>query len=181
VEESKEAVVLAADAVILTTMIATAVVAAAAVASLIMNGRAGYHARRSALAAEHAAEAARDAAAATRAAVEVDFQIDGLVGSGQGSIRVESKGASVWVHEVRLTSLWDASGFNLRDDPCPFALPDQPPVFVHRGNAFICTWPNPLPEVSFSAWFDVTYGFERDLSRFTVGRMAKGDIIVPTE
>lgn len=180
-EGVESAVVLAADATNLTTMIATGVVAAAAIASLIMNGRAGYHARQSAQAAEHAAEAARDAAAATRAAVEVDFQIDGLVGGGQGSIRVESKGASVWVHEVRLTSLWDASGFNLRDDPCPFARPDQPPVFVHRGNAFICAWPNPLPEVHFSAWLDVTYSFERDLRRFTVGRMAKGDVIVPAE
>src|SRR4029453_3799177 len=48
-----------------------------AVGSLIMNGRAGHHAKRSAEASERAAEAARDATAAIRAATIVDFAISG--------------------------------------------------------------------------------------------------------
>lgn len=76
-----------ANAITTTTAIATGVVAGTAVLALALNVWTGYLAKGSAEAAERSAEAARDAAAATRAAVEVDFAIDALVGTGEGSGR----------------------------------------------------------------------------------------------
>jgi len=164
----------------LVTLIATVVVALGAVGGLLMNGRAGFHARRSAEASERAADASRDAAAATIAAVPVDFAIGPIVAPDIGFIRIEAQKASVWVHEVRLTSVWEGGNFARRDDICPF-VSNGPPAFVHAGNAVVCGWPPPLPTTDFEARLKVTYSFAQDGPRLTAERKAKGDVIHPGE
>lgn len=74
-----------ANAITTTTAIATGVVAGDCRVGGGPERLDGHLAKRSAEAVERSAEAARDAAAATRAAVEVDFAIDALVGTGEGS------------------------------------------------------------------------------------------------
>jgi hypothetical protein len=163
-----------------TTLIATVVVALAAVASLLMNGRAGRHARRSAEAAERAAIATLEATAATRAATAVDLQLWPVIsrhtGFEGGTVSIRATAASIWIHEVRLTTLVDGSGYNIRDDVCSFLEGYDAPVFVHRGNACVCSWPEPLPAGRFHAWFAIRYSFERDGELIPVQLQVAGEV-----
>jgi hypothetical protein len=154
--------------------IGTIALAVVAGVSLVLNGRAGHHAKR-------AAEAARDAAVATRAGVEVEFDCQGIVVQGlpEAWFRIGATRASVWLHALHLDSLLDDTGYNSRDDDCPFVDALTPPVFVHAMNAASFHWPGVRPVGEYQAFLYITYSFEPKGERFVAGRSAKGKGIVP--
>jgi hypothetical protein len=178
------------------TAIGTIAITIVGIATIILNGRAGHHAKVSAQAAEKAAIAARDAAAAQRAAIEVDFEIHPLRVAGPayvaaddmagwrkvpfvGSIRVACRGATVWVHEVILESLWvDMHRVKIDDLPCPAETPLLP-ARLHRGEAVMCNWPE-IPEALAGdrVWgmFVIVYSFDHEGDRLRIARRADVDV-----
>jgi hypothetical protein len=155
--------------------IGTIALAVVACVSLVLNGRAGHHAKL-------AAQAARDAATATRAAVEVEFDCQCFVLQGvpEAWLRIAATRASVWLHALHVDSLRDNTGYNSRDDDCPFVDALTPPVFVHAGNAATFYWPGVHPVGQFEAFLYITYSFEPKGETLVAGRSAKGDVIIQT-
>jgi hypothetical protein len=152
--------------------VAVGTIALAVVAgiSLVLNGRAGHHAKL-------AAEAARDAATATRAAVEVEFDCQAMIVQGvpEAWLRIGATRASVWLHALQLDSLLDDTGYNSRVMlPCAFTEGVTPPVFVHAGNAVMFDWPGDRPVGEYKAFVHITYSFEPEGEQFVAGRSAEG-------
>jgi len=177
------------------TAIGTIAITVVGITTIILNGRAGHHAKVSAEAAEKAATAARDAAAAQRAGIEVDFEIDAVridgpaytldddktgwkVLSTFGVIRVACRGATVWVHEVILESLWvEADRLKLDNPTCPAGTPSLP-ARLHRGEAIVCEWPEIPDKLTGSrVWgtFVIIYSFDLESDRLRITRTSDVD------
>lgn len=118
------------------TAIGTIAITVVGITTLVMNGRLGYHTKRSAEAAERAAVATRDAVSAQLATVGVDFKIEvWLTPEGDDFptvVRVECDGATTWVHGVQIERLWVANQPSAANDvTCtPHDVSPCPPVCI---------------------------------------------------
>jgi hypothetical protein len=161
------------------TAIGTIAITVVGITTLVMNGRLGYHTKRSAEAAERAAVATRDAVSAQLATVGVDFKIEvWLTPEGDDFptvVRVECDGATTWVHGVQIERLWVANQPSAANDVTCTPHDVSPlPACLHRGEAIIAIWPDapsmPAPWDSWWGTAKVLYSFDRDGEQVSITR-----------
>ena len=137
--------------------------------AILLNGRAGHHAKNAASASKAAAEAAREAVTVQMARLQITFNLcvrfpkDALMEMAAAPITLTC-GTNLFVQELRLATTLGRRNRRRVNLACPMRSDVSVPAFVRKGDSVFFDWPGDIPKEGSLrfAYFDVTFSFSED-------------------